>query len=304
MRSARGWIRTSTGFPVKAGDDERQIQTTTLADELGLSRDHDIYTIFRDHRSGLEYIRSNQELWEQGLYLELDAYQYHVFLDFREVQDDPFLPYSQLCSYLNGRGVPDIEEAIKEILLQPIHVPFRELTNAGQLRWLIDKRIVDAMPLAVDPVALAEVEEKALDLLDKIKEMMTGNGDAGDTAGTIKCEIALALALPGLDASQLAASSDDGDKALSYLVSGPPGRLQLTGGEPYTWGTLLCWIFACHLGEMVSTLNSREISRTWIDEWLLTKIMAAGLIDLGLSQGRERESACVDPADDQSCRLV
>ncbi len=198
--SARGWIRTSTGFPVKAGDDERQIQTTTLADELGLSRDHDIYTIFRDHRSGLEYIRSNQELWEQGLYLELDAYQYHVFLDFREVQDDPFLPYSQLSSYLNGRGVPDIEEAIKEILLQPIHVPFRELTNAGQLRWLIDNRIVDAMPPAVDPVALAEVEEKALDLLDKIKEMMSGNGDAGGTAGTIKREIALALTLPGLDA--------------------------------------------------------------------------------------------------------
>ncbi len=152
---------------LKSGDDERQIQTTTLADELGLSRDHDIYTIFRDHRSGLEYIRSNQELWEQGLYLELDAYQYHVFLDFREVQDDPFLPYSQLCSYLNGRGVPDIEEAIKEILLQPIHVPFRELTNAGQLRWLIDNRLVDGIPLVVDPEALAEVEEKALDLLDR-----------------------------------------------------------------------------------------------------------------------------------------
>ncbi len=288
--SARGWIRTSTGFPVKTGDDERQIQTTTLADELGLSRDHDIYTIFRDHRSGLEYIRSNQELWEQGLYLELDAYQYHVFLDFREVQDDPFLPYSQLCSYLNGRGVPDIEEAIKEILLQPIHVPFRELTNTGQLRWLIDNRIVDTTPLAVDPVALAEVEEKALDLLDKIKEMMTGNGNAGETAGKIRRELALALTLSGLDANQPPAGSDASENALSYLISGPPGRQPLAGGEPYTWGTLLCWIFACHLGEMVSTLNSREISRTWIDEWLLTKIMAAGLIDLGITRDESEKA--------------
>jgi len=169
-------------------------------------------------------------------------------------------------------------------------VPFRELTNAGQLRWLIDNRIVDAMPPAVDPVALAEVEEKALDLLDKIKEMMSGNGDAGGTAGTIKREIALALTLPGLEAIQPAAGSDNNEKALSYLISGPQGRLQLTGGEPYTWGTLLCWIFACHLGEMVSTLNSREISRTWIDEWLLTKIMAAGLVDLGLTRDESEKA--------------
>ncbi len=120
--------------------------------------------------------------------------------------------------------------------------------------------------------------------------MMTGNGDAGETAGTIRREIALALSLPGLEASQLAASSDDADKALSYLISGPPDRLPLKVGEPYTWGTLLCWIFACHLGEMVSALNSREISRTWIDEWLLTKIMAAGLVDLGLTRDESEKA--------------
>ncbi len=90
--------------------------------------------------------------------------------------------------------------------------------------------------------------------------------------------------------SQPAAGSDDDEKALSYLISGPQGRLPLTGGEPYTWGTLLCWIFACHLGEMVSTLNSREISRTWIDEWLLTKIMAAGLVDLGLTRDESEKA--------------
>jgi hypothetical protein len=47
------------------------------------------YVIFRDHTSGHEFIRNCHELCEQGLYnTELDAYKYHVFLDFRIFPDN------------------------------------------------------------------------------------------------------------------------------------------------------------------------------------------------------------------------
>ena len=49
--------------------------------------DADAFTIFRDHVTGLEYIRNSKECFEKGLYVELGAYKYHVFLDFRDVRD-------------------------------------------------------------------------------------------------------------------------------------------------------------------------------------------------------------------------
>jgi glycosidase len=288
--SARGWIRTTTGFPVKVGEDERQLQINSLAEGLGLSKDASTYTIFRDHRTSLEYIRPNQELWEKGLYLELDAYQYHVFLNFREVQDEPLLPYSQCCEYLNGRGVPDIEDAIKEILLQPIHIPFRELANAGQMSWLIDNRLTGSTEEQAKAGVLAEVEEKALALLEEIKEVMAGSGDAAQIAGEVRRETARALALPGLAVSRPKPSTRDMQKPSVYLNAASPEKKLLSEGDPYLWGTLLCWIFAHRLGEMVATENPSEISRAWIDEWMLTKIMAAGLVDLGLTREQADKS--------------
>ena len=53
---------------------------------------------------------------------------------------------------------------------------------------------------------------------------------------------------------------------------------------------MLCWIFTHRLGEIVTRQDPSEISRAWIDEWLLSKIMAAGLVDLGLSKENAEKS--------------
>jgi hypothetical protein len=78
----------------------------SLAEGLGLSATQDTFTIFRDYQTGLEYIRSNLDIWQQGLYIELDAYQFHVFLDFRELQDNEWHEFAQLSAYLNGDVSP------------------------------------------------------------------------------------------------------------------------------------------------------------------------------------------------------
>ena len=56
------------------------------------------------------------------------------------MQDNEWHQYAQLASYLNGRGVPNIDEAMKELFLQPIHHAFRECVNAGFFRWIITNR--------------------------------------------------------------------------------------------------------------------------------------------------------------------
>src|SRR5205085_6609784 len=77
--TARGWVRTAAAATRDTGSG-RQLVHHDLGTALALSRDRNSYCIFREHNTGLEYLRSAPELHEKGLYIELGAYQHHVFL--------------------------------------------------------------------------------------------------------------------------------------------------------------------------------------------------------------------------------
>ena len=72
---------------VKAADGSKRLVRRSLAEGLGLPNEAGAFVIFRDARTGLESIRSCRELWEHGLHLSLDAYEAHVYWEFREVHD-------------------------------------------------------------------------------------------------------------------------------------------------------------------------------------------------------------------------
>ncbi|MCK4897929.1 MAG: hypothetical protein KAS38_04100, partial [Anaerolineales bacterium] len=72
--------------------------------------------------------------------------------------------------------------------------------------------------------------------------------------------------------------------ALKYIDSGLSNQPDFHRGASLAWGTLLSWIFTHNLGEMVSNKDYAGISRAWIDEWLLGKIIANTLITMGLSE--------------------
>ena len=285
---ARGWIRISAAMPVKG--EERKLVQKNLGEGLGLRNDWNVYTIFRDHIGGLEYIRNNEELHKQGLYAELSAYQYQVFLDFREVEDNEWRQYAQLAQYLNGRGVPNIDEALKEIFLQPIHQFFRELINAGALQWLIDNRLnVKTFELSNIQAVLAEFELKMDALLSEIKAMTGAAGVEADLAAENHQELAALLALPALEALFPLPESPEYSEAIHFLLAGPTPSKDLAtrgleGGEAVIWGPLLGWTFTHKLGKLLDQENYSEQSRTWIDEWLLGKLIAGGFKDLGLSE--------------------
>jgi glycosidase len=264
----RGWIQTSAAYAVKTGDNEKTMVQKSLGEGLGLRNANDHFAIFRDHITGLEYIRNSQELCEKGLYVELSAYKCHVFLDFREVQDSEWRQYAQLTAYLNGRGVPNIEEALREIFLQPIHYPFRELVNADMFRRLADARVAesDGQP---DVDILNEVEHKTIHLLQEIKQLTGGSGDQVVIAQDIRQKLETILC------SETRFFYKQSDKD---LVS----RLH---DDPTAWPMLLGWLFTHALGQIVDEANCGPISRSWIDEWMLGKIIAGTLQDMGLDEG-------------------
>ena len=102
----------------------------------------------------LEYIRSCEEIWNAGLYIELEAFKYQVFLDFREVRHSTERPYADLTRQLNSSGVASIETAMDEFIYQPVLNAFNECINYGSLKWLvkgsIDKKVLKSFNEKLD----------------------------------------------------------------------------------------------------------------------------------------------------------
>jgi glycosidase len=123
--STTGSIRDSVAYAVKGDDGSKRQQRRSLAEGLQVSADADGFLAFRDARTGLEYLRSNAELRERGLFVALDAYQGHVFWEFRELGDGASHQWSRLAATLGRRGVPSLEEALLELQLEPVHTALR-----------------------------------------------------------------------------------------------------------------------------------------------------------------------------------
>ncbi len=111
-----GWIRESVSFLASGESEGGRLEKTSLAAALGADGKDDCYLAFRDQTEGLEYLRSSNELREQGLYIELKEYQFHIFLDFREISDDVDGSWLKLYKHLNGSGVASLEEERKQML--------------------------------------------------------------------------------------------------------------------------------------------------------------------------------------------
>ncbi len=127
---AGGWIRVSAEYLEKSPDGVKRHRRSDLGKALGLRADHGRYCLFRDHRSGRWFIRESLELCERGLYVELGGYQSQVFLEFREVRDNQYGHYAQLCDELGGRGVEDVEEAIRDVALRPLLDLYAGIANS------------------------------------------------------------------------------------------------------------------------------------------------------------------------------
>ncbi len=131
-----GWIHGAVAVAEGRGD-ARVLRRRTLAHGLGLGRGSDRFCVFREQRSQLEFLRSTPELHDRGLHVVLEAYQCQVFLGFREELDVPGRPWARLAARLGGRGVPDMEEALAELQLEPLLGPFREWLNPHVLGRLV-----------------------------------------------------------------------------------------------------------------------------------------------------------------------
>lgn len=252
-----GWIRSSCAMAVgaDAGGNKKIVQKT-LAEGLAIKDAPGCYYVFKNYRTGLEYLRSGRELSRQGLFVSLGAFHYHIFMDFREVMDGPAGYYRRLAGSLEARGVPSVEEALKELILSPVHEPLRRLIGAPAL---------DAF--TANPAAQRRVfKRRAEEFVRAIGEFTATGGDAAAVQGI----------MAGLDALiEIRNSLKGGDPAAAYLRKGTEAWRGFAG-------IALVWIVMHNIGRLKSPDSPAAQSAALMDELLLGKVIAETLHGCGL----------------------
>jgi glycosidase len=121
--AASGWIRQSSPAIPQGDGTFRQ---DTLSEALSIHGDGRYFTLFREQRSGLWFIRSSKDISERGLFVSLNGYEAQVFLDIHETADINGR-WARLNHELSGRGVPDLQAAIQDLFLGELYRPFTAL---------------------------------------------------------------------------------------------------------------------------------------------------------------------------------
>jgi glycosidase len=310
--STSGWIRESAAYARKSPDGSKSLVRRSLAEGLGLPNDPAAFVIFRDARTGLESIRSCQEVWERGLHIQLDAYGSHVFWEFREVWDGVAGQWGRLADRLGGAPVPSLEESLRELQLEPVHGPLRAVFADGLVAAVLDG--------TANSEQLDELERRFARFLGAVAAATGVTADPVAVAGAIRARATVAMrAFPGAPATE---GADEPRRATGGLAPEPEtgqandvARPQLDRRER---AALLGWIAFRSMGELAPGANVAATSRAWYDELRLPGPFATGLREAGLDEAEAwsvadlvrvllslaRPSGLGGPAETADARLV
>jgi glycosidase len=292
---AKGWIKTSAAYSVPEDGGGRRLVQRSLGEGLGLHPDGDTFTVMRDLRSGLEYIRNSAEICRDGLFVDLHAYGCQVFVEIREMADGASGQLSRLAERLGGAGVPSVAAALREMQLAPLHTAVRGLAEHGSLARLAEIGVARAQataakgaatekssgakpaagaalaapvvaPTADVPAARAEtateVSELLVDLTSSLERMLSSLVEVTGAGG----DVAVATAAFGA-----------GAQAALRLPEVAHGVLAAALVDRWTWAG----IFGRLVSEAVDSMTAGGDS----EELLLGPVLANVFCDRGLDEG-------------------
>lgn len=262
--NVQGWINYSTTKIKLNENNQSTYRTVQIAEGLQINKEFD-FVIFEDVVSNLEYIRSIKDFYSHGLFFDLHAYQTHVFIDFRTVKEDEWQSYNQLCEYLNGSGVPNIENAMKELLLQPIHNPLKEIINRGYFDYLLsEKRLTSKV--FIKPQLMEESRQKVENLLKGIFNV-TGANQSKDLISSRTSEILeFVLSIPIFDQKFVSLKNKEIKSLISVFQESFINNDEI-------WVTAFSFIFISSIGELTEPAESQFQTQSWFEEWQFAKVI-------------------------------
>lgn len=253
--STSGWIRESVPFNVTEGGGEQELRRTTLAEALELDAGDGIYYAFRDLADGRHFLRSGRELALRGLYAELGQYEFHLFLDFRRISDDPDRSWEGLHQALNGRGVENLD-------VERLQVRFAALNDS------FARLLAEPLPLG-EPAAEDATQPPTGNLSASLGQFLTALGKELSACGQapratsaeVAAELSLLVALLALKPA-----SRDAWRFLSFMA----GRLDTAPGARL----LLTWM-------LLRGLPAATLDRFGLDHSLASRLPPDGVGDVG-----------------------
>ncbi|MHC1741278.1 MAG: alpha-amylase family glycosyl hydrolase [Anaerolineaceae bacterium] len=268
-QSTEGWINISSARMQKGSSTQR-----SLAECLGIDNSHAEYVLFRDQISGLEFIRKVEGIKKRGLHSHLNGYEYHAFYDFRFVSSDSKHDYKHLSEYLGENGIPNIEVGLTELFIQPILLPYRELVNAGYLKYLVE--IARQGKPRVSSAVLDEAQVKLEFLLKGIQKALSTPFPQKDVLlQGMRSGLNSVLSLKYLTSEATSAQMKNLHKASKFI---------LDNLDDLNLYTLIAWSFIGGLGKSKSEKDYEIISTALAEEWQLYKTFASVLKEMEFSE--------------------
>lgn len=138
---AEGWIRVSSAYSEKSQDGSRSLRQSSLIDAF--AADPAMFLAARETVTGLEYLFSGRELSQKGMRVQLDGFQCNVFLDWISLRDDANHPWGELYRQLQGKGVPSLSDAMRDLQLKPVHQAFAAVLDPSLVEQLFESNQPD-----------------------------------------------------------------------------------------------------------------------------------------------------------------
>jgi len=283
--ATRGTIHTSTA--INYGDAEnKDLRRKTLADALVLDTHSNCFYIFRDHRTRLEYLRSADGLAGGGLFVELSGYQYYAFVDFRAVYDTDG-SWARLASVLGGKGVASVEDAYKEMFLEPVHRPFRKIMNGdtlsrlakaddNEVKKLLEVPYTDFLKALGEHTDLVvEVEDVLPGLFEELRVVRRFEESLKGFKNAVKAKKFLTGKIPKpAPAKKKKAAPKKGAAAKKAEPAGPDAETEF-------WRIPLALVLAHQTSKAWAAMDFTAHASTDIDQWLLTRLVAQAFGEQG-----------------------
>ncbi len=131
--STRGTLHISAASVDKGSGELRQ---RSLTDALGLWPQDGKFVAYRDPIQGLEFLRRANDLYNDGLTVNLHGYQYLVLRHWRELWASAEQPWDKLHDALHGQGVSHLDEALKKLRFRTVHEALRGVVSAEMLKLM------------------------------------------------------------------------------------------------------------------------------------------------------------------------
>ncbi len=128
-QEARGWIRKSA----------RYRHALEPAQGLQLQCQNGIYYSCKDLKNNLCYLIDPVKICNNGWYVKLGAYKYHVFADFREIKDNQSQDYKKLYEFLENQGFVDMN---KVLVGMQIYESLKAIRDFSEITALYNDNVV------------------------------------------------------------------------------------------------------------------------------------------------------------------